>query len=164
MRRGIDSEGHVANFVETEQVLLVEEQQQPGQKAFDRFAEKLSFVQVRGSAPFFWAEINTLLYKPDLQIMDIQETVRLVVLLVTPSYLIISPKPSVLRRHLEAQKVQYGELSLVNLVNQVGHEKPVKEAYERYLAQVRSHSYTCTHGVCSEALLDQAVPGSVRVL
>ena len=83
MRRGINNDGHVANFVETEQVLLVEEQQQPGQKAFDRFAEVLSFVQVRGSAPFFWAEINTLLYKPDLQIMDIQETVRLIVLLVT---------------------------------------------------------------------------------
>jgi hypothetical protein len=75
MRRGIDHEGHVANFVETEQLLLVEEKQQPGQKSFDRFAAKLSFAQIRGSAPFFWAEVNTLLYKPDLQIMDLQETV-----------------------------------------------------------------------------------------
>jgi hypothetical protein len=30
----------------------------------------------------------------------------------------------------------YGQQSLVNLVNQHGHEKPVKEAYERYVAEV----------------------------
>ncbi len=37
--------------------------------------ERLSFVQTRGSAPLFWAEVNNLRYKPDLQIMDIPETV-----------------------------------------------------------------------------------------
>ena len=30
----------------------------------------------------------------------------------------------------------YGEQTLVNLVNQKGHERPVKEAFERYVAQV----------------------------
>lgn len=37
--------------------------------------EKLSFVQTRGSVPIFWAEINNLRYKPDLQVMDMPETV-----------------------------------------------------------------------------------------
>jgi hypothetical protein len=37
--------------------------------------ERLSFVQVRGSVPIFWAEVNNLRYKPDLQIMDVPETV-----------------------------------------------------------------------------------------
>jgi hypothetical protein len=37
--------------------------------------EKLSYVQTRGSVPVFWAEVNNLRYKPDLQIMDIPETV-----------------------------------------------------------------------------------------
>ena len=41
------------------------------------------------------------------------------------------------RRHLEEQVTLYGEQSLVNLVDQKGHEKPVKEAYEHYVAEVR---------------------------
>lgn len=71
-RRGIDHEGHVANFVETEQILLVDE---PSQDGSDEASVQLSFVQVRGSIPLFWAEINTLRYKPDLQIMNLQDTV-----------------------------------------------------------------------------------------
>ena len=75
-RRGIDHEGHVANFNETEQLVFVEDQQSGGQRAFEDFSTKLSFVQIRGSVPVFWAEINTLRYKPDLQVMDLQDTVR----------------------------------------------------------------------------------------
>lgn len=72
-RRGIDHEGHVANFVETEQVLLVDQPTSDG--GIDESSVQLSFVQIRGSMPFFWAEINTLRYKPDLQIMSLQDTV-----------------------------------------------------------------------------------------
>jgi hypothetical protein len=74
-RRGIDETGHVANFNETEQVLLVEKQASTGATSDDAFAAKLCFVQIRGSVPLFWAEVNTLRYKPDLQVMDLQETV-----------------------------------------------------------------------------------------
>lgn len=72
-RRGIDREGHVANFVETEQVLLLDSASPDG--TGDEISAQLSFVQIRGSIPLFWAEINTLRYKPDLQIMDLQDTV-----------------------------------------------------------------------------------------
>lgn len=77
-RRGIDHEGHVANFNETEQLLLIEGQSAPGgpRSSVDNFVNRLSFVQIRGSVPLFWAEINTLRYKPDLQVMDLQDTVR----------------------------------------------------------------------------------------
>ena len=71
-RRGIDREGHVANFVETEQILLVDAADGNGEEA----SIQLSFVQILGSVPVFWAEVNTLRYKPDLQIMDLQDTVR----------------------------------------------------------------------------------------
>lgn len=76
-RRGIDHEGHVANFNETEQILLLERQTTPGSLPIsdDDYAAKLSFVQIRGSIPVFWSEINTLRYKPDLQIMDLPDTV-----------------------------------------------------------------------------------------
>jgi phosphatidylinositol 4-phosphatase len=73
-RRGIDKEGHVANFNETEQTLFVESpvDGEPKTKQL-----KFSFVQIRGSVPVFWAEINTLRYKPDLQVMDLPETVAI---------------------------------------------------------------------------------------
>lgn len=75
-RRGIDKEGHVANFNETEQIVLLEDPTPGLPRASDmNIVAKLSFVQIRGSVPVFWAEINTLRYKPDLQIMDLQETV-----------------------------------------------------------------------------------------
>jgi hypothetical protein len=76
-RRGIDRDGHVANFNETEQILLLEGQPAPGTlgSSEDKYT-KLSFVQIRGSVPVFWSEINTLRYKPDLQIMDLPDTVK----------------------------------------------------------------------------------------
>jgi hypothetical protein len=76
-RRGIDQKGHVANFIESEQLVLVEDQQISDQPTSDDVSVKMSFVQVRGSVPLFWAEVNTLWYKPDLQVMDLQETVNI---------------------------------------------------------------------------------------
>lgn len=74
-RRGVDHEGHVANYVETEQVLLLDTPSSDG--ISDEASVQLSFVQIRGSIPLFWAEINTIRYKPDLQIMHLQDTVSI---------------------------------------------------------------------------------------
>ena len=41
-----------------------------------------------------------------------------------------------MRRHLQEQVDTYGKQALVNLVNQKGYEKPVKEVYERFVAEV----------------------------
>ncbi|KRX75587.1 Phosphatidylinositide phosphatase SAC1, partial [Trichinella sp. T6] len=49
--RGIDSDGNAANFIETEQILEVE----------DRLS---SFVQTRGSAPVFWTQKPNLRWLP----------------------------------------------------------------------------------------------------
>jgi len=43
-------------------------------------------------------------------------------------------------KHLVAQNKTYGSQSLINLINQKGHEKPIKDAYERYIAEVREQS------------------------
>ena len=50
--RGLDDEGHVANFVETEQIIEVD-------------GYRSSFVQTRGSVPMFWSQRPNLKYKPD---------------------------------------------------------------------------------------------------
>jgi hypothetical protein len=47
-------------------------------------------------------------------------------------------KATAMQLHLQEQIETYGEQALVNLVNQKGYEKPVKDAYERYVAKVRS--------------------------
>ena len=43
--RGVDDDGHVANFVETEQLIMLEE-------------SCTSFIQVRGSVPLFWEQVS----------------------------------------------------------------------------------------------------------
>ena len=75
--RGIDKEGNVSNFNETEQILLLDA---PGKNGAVQGEIRFSYVQTRGSVPVYWAEINNLRYKPDLRIMDVSATVCLVLL------------------------------------------------------------------------------------
>jgi hypothetical protein len=76
----------------------------------------------------FWTEINTLRYRPDLQIMDVGATQH------------------ALRAHLTDLKSNYGDVVLVNLVNQVGYEMPVKDAFERAMEEVMEGSTGLTVG------------------
>ncbi|WFD29207.1 Phosphoinositide phosphatase sac1 [Malassezia sp. CBS 17886] len=112
--RGIDPDGHVSNFNETEQFVLLDPPTAPRAESVEDIAGKirLSFVQTRGSVPVYWAEVNNLRYKPDLLIQDSP--------LLAPS----------IRKHISEQVALYGKNYLVNLVNQKGYEKPVKDAFE----------------------------------
>ncbi|KAK6205200.1 SacI homology domain-containing protein [Scheffersomyces amazonensis] len=98
-RRGIDSDGNVANFNETEQIFTSKDK------------HIYSLIQTRGSVPVYWSEINNLKYKPNL---------------------VISSQSSIdaTSKHFEDQIKFYGDNYLVNLVNQSGYEKPVKQSYE----------------------------------
>ncbi|XP_053618131.1 phosphatidylinositol-3-phosphatase SAC1 [Plodia interpunctella] len=53
--RGVDTQGDVANFVETEQII-------------ERGGEKSSFVQTRGSIPLYWTQYPNLKYKPAMEL------------------------------------------------------------------------------------------------
>jgi len=57
-RRGVDDHGNVANFVETEQILLFPD------------GKITSFVQIRGSIPVHWSSPVHLKYDPAVQIDD----------------------------------------------------------------------------------------------
>ncbi|XP_057783999.1 phosphoinositide phosphatase SAC6-like isoform X2 [Salvia miltiorrhiza] len=57
--RGADSDGFVANFIETEQIIQLN-------------GHIASFIQVRGSIPLLWDQIVDLTYKPKFFIMDIE--------------------------------------------------------------------------------------------
>jgi hypothetical protein len=64
-RRGADSDGYVANFVESEQIMQ-----------FNGFTA--SFVQIRGSIPLLWEQIVDLTYKPKFQLVRLEEAPRVV--------------------------------------------------------------------------------------
>ncbi|WFD25676.1 Phosphoinositide phosphatase sac1 [Malassezia nana] len=120
--RGINEDGDVSNFNETEQFVLLDPPslQQPHDVEDVEGAIRLSFVQTRGSVPVYWAQVNNLRYKPDLLIPD-------------------DPRCAAsFAKHMQAQVAAYGKNYLVNLVDQKGYEKPVKEAFERAV-QVLDH-------------------------
>ncbi|KAI0080005.1 hypothetical protein K474DRAFT_1616227 [Panus rudis PR-1116 ss-1] len=138
-RRGVDHDGHVANFNETEQILLVDPPRLDS--STDDVGIQMSFVQIRGSVPLYWAEVNNLRYKPDVVIMELQDSL------------------DATRKHLEEQMALYGEQSLVNLVNHKGHEQPVKEAYERYVSELNlpnvRYEYFDFHNECKNLRWDR---------
>ena len=59
--RGIDEEGNVSNFVETEQILIHNNSFQ-------------SFTQVRGSIPVFWRQNINIHYKPPLELDSVDKS------------------------------------------------------------------------------------------
>ena len=70
--RGIDEEGNVSNFVETEQLVICN-------------GLSCSYVQIRGSIPLFWQQQVGLAYKPKLVLDNRRDTVDKVLILV-PSF------------------------------------------------------------------------------
>lgn len=127
--RGIDERGHVANFNETEQVIILNDEggglggfaggggigngKVESNQAQDLHV--MSYVQTRGSIPVYWAEVNTLHYTPSLQIRGVETAV------------------DAAKQHFDEQIRVYGDNYLVNLVNQRGREDRVKKAYEQMM-------------------------------
>lgn len=125
--RGIDEQGHVSNYNETEQILIVNDttggaggsaggdtmQNGPSRKNAGAEVQVMSYVQTRGSVPVYWAEVNTLHYTPKLQVRDADTAVNAA------------------KIHFDEQIRIYGDNYLVNLVNQKGREERVKSAYEQ---------------------------------
>lgn len=121
--RGIDEQGNVSNYNETEQIVILNDstgglsgfgggQSMTSGKA-GQDLQVYSFVQTRGSVPVFWAEVNDLKYTPKLQVREVETSVEAA------------------RKHFSEQIRIYGENYMVNLVNQKGREENVKRAYEQ---------------------------------
>uniref|UniRef100_A0A6Q2YFF3 SAC domain-containing protein n=1 Tax=Esox lucius TaxID=8010 RepID=A0A6Q2YFF3_ESOLU len=98
--RGIDTEGHAANFVETEQIV-----QYNGGKA--------SFVQTRGSIPFYWSQRPNLKYKPKPQISKAVNHL------------------DGFQRHFDSQIIIYGKQVILNLIDQKGSEKQLEMSFAK---------------------------------
>ncbi|XP_026228172.1 phosphatidylinositide phosphatase SAC1-B isoform X1 [Anabas testudineus] len=103
--RGIDSEGHAANYVETEQIVQYS-------------CAKASFVQTRGSIPFYWSQRPNLKYKPKPQISK------------TVNHL------DGFQRHFDSQVILYGRQVILNLINQKGSEKPLELTFDKMVTSL----------------------------
>jgi hypothetical protein len=101
--RGADEQGHVANFVETEQVLVV-----PAQ---DRI---YSFVQTRGSIPVFWSQAPDITYKPKPRLTATEKR-----------------NTAAFKAHMDELKRHYSQHVLINLINQKGAEAVIGKEYEK---------------------------------
>ncbi|XP_072880423.1 phosphatidylinositol-3-phosphatase SAC1-B isoform X1 [Hemitrygon akajei] len=120
--RGIDSEGHAANFVETEQII-----QYNGYKA--------SFVQTRGSIPFFWSQRPNLRYKPKPQISKSMNHECLSNNTVLGQQIALRAMDG-FQRHFDSQLISYGKQVIINLVDQKGPEKSLEQVFAKMAASL----------------------------
>ena len=139
LTRGIDDQGHVANYNETEQIVILGDGvgglggfgqgTQNGKVGGNDGQETqiMSFVQTRGSVPVYWAEVNTLHYTPNLEVRGVETAV------------------DAAKRHFDEQIALYGDNYLVNLVNQKGREDRVKKAYEQMVGLLVSSPNEAIH-------------------
>ncbi|KAL4811568.1 SacI homology domain-containing protein [Aspergillus unguis] len=89
--RGIDDDGNVANFVETETILFL-----PPGVAF-------SYVQVRGSVPIFWEQATGFL--PGQQKIEVARSVE--------------ATQHAFDKHIETLELEYGAVHVVNLLSEL---------------------------------------------
>ena len=100
-RRGCDSNGNVANFVETEQIC------EHGEHGI------ASFIQTRGSIPLFWKQVpDPLIYMP------------------VPEIEMGSDHTAAFAVHFREQIQYYGDQVVVNLINHTKTEGVLQRAYQ----------------------------------
>ncbi|CAO3594736.1 unnamed protein product [Absidia cylindrospora] len=105
-RRGVNDEGQVANFVETEQLVL-----------FDRegVQHAASFVQTRGSIPLFWSQSPYALH-PDPVLYRSDEI-----------------NNDAFEKHFQQQESYYGKQVVVNLTELSGREAIIGSEYRHHI-------------------------------
>jgi len=108
LRRGVDEEANVANFVESELII-------------DVFGHQLGFVQIRGSVPLFWSQ-HGYRYRPPLVInKELKDSF-----------------PVFKNHMEKLLDEYGKPLVVVNLVNQAGRELCLAESYLQHVLEMDS--------------------------
>lgn len=115
--RGLNLEGHAANFAEQEQIIFVTD---PSDVHCTRVA---SFVQTRGSVPIIWEQPCTLKYAPKINILKAGKETEIA-----------------FSKHFEVQLEKYGKQVCLNLVNQKGAELALVKGYKEQVDRVNNQS------------------------
>ena len=101
--RGADSNGNVANFVETEEILIYKDSET---------YHILSFIQIRGSVPFLWTQDPDCKLNPKVKIKDD-----------------FSLNNEIFRLHINELIDNYDNVCIINLIDKKGDQKKVGEYY-----------------------------------
>ncbi|VDL74007.1 unnamed protein product, partial [Nippostrongylus brasiliensis] len=108
-KRGVSSDGHPANFVETEQIV---------ETLSDKGRRLTAFLQTRGSIPLLWSQRPNLKWQPMPTVKPNDDQLAAYV------------------KHFEYQRKTYGGRHvIVNLINQSGREKRIGGELERIVQQ-----------------------------
>ncbi|SPO22233.1 related to SAC1 - Phosphatidylinositol phosphate phosphatase [Ustilago trichophora] len=119
-RRGINESGHVANFVETEQIIYVLRSLPSPKSAPSLVGDVLSFVQIRGSIPLYWSQSPFSLKPPPVLERTDAENIE------------------ACRKHFSVQVDRYGSITCVNLAEQGGKEGCISKAYREAVEKLRT--------------------------
>lgn len=103
--RGADANGNVANFVETEQLLIITK----SKAEFD----VLSYVQIRGSIPLIWSQLPNLQLNPPIIPCD--------------DY---SAHSNAFTRHINQLLLSYDKVTIVNLIDKSGDQNIIGEFFQ----------------------------------
>lgn len=103
-RRGVNDQGQVANFVESEQILCV--------RRGDEEIHLFSFVQFRGSIPLYWRQDPFSMKPPPLLERSPEENHK------------------AFAKHFEQQLTKYNKVICINLAEQHGKEGAITTAYK----------------------------------
>eukprot|EP00842_Homolaphlyctis_polyrhiza_P000804 jgi/Hompol1/1724/HPOL_001925-RA len=106
--RGINDRGYVSNYVETEQIVEL-----------DNTGQRSSYVQTRGSIPLFWRQVINVKYQPKLVIEQKPNTLVAV------------------RNHFMEQIDLYGGQVVVNLINKHGYESQLGTWFARRIMELK---------------------------
>lgn len=128
-RRGIDDEGNVANYVETEQVLSLRQHQ-------------ISFTQIRGSVPLYWSQPGYK-YRPPPRIDRGLQSVLTITSLYSAMLKFLSSSDDVetqnsFAKHFDKELSIYDQITIVNLVEQSGKEKIIGDKYAEHVMKYDS--------------------------
>ncbi|KAJ3343368.1 Phosphoinositide phosphatase sac1 [Gonapodya sp. JEL0774] len=119
--RGIDDDGHVSNFVETEQLAEIES------GVSDRTRPtRWSYVQTRGSVPVYWKQVINVKYTPPVVV---EENSKLI---------------DSFKKHFAELITTYGDQIAVNLLNKKGSEGRLGTAYSQIVKQIGDPRITYT--------------------
>jgi phosphatidylinositol 4-phosphatase len=110
--RGIDRDGNVANFVETEHVLTLHEQGDAMRVA--------TYIQTRGSIPALWSQKPTMKWSPTVVINKNHEE-----------------SVSLAKKHVEEIKKEYGEQVFINLIDKKGSQLRIGTEFTTIVNEIK---------------------------
>ncbi|KAI6182715.1 SAC domain-containing protein [Aphelenchoides bicaudatus] len=106
LRRGVDADGNVANFVQTEMIISFGD-------------HSLSFVQIRGSIPTFWSQSGFKYRPPPIIDKPLNESL-----------------PAFKKHFQSLETIYGSPILVINLVDSTGREEKLGESFKQHILEL----------------------------